>query len=176
MRAVRRAVQVVAMGVSGTGKSEVGSRVASHFGMEFIEGDAHHPKANIDKMSAGIPLDDDDRHPWLVELAGILAASQRLNQRTLLTCSALRRPYRDLLRDDLGDGSVIFLHLVGGFDVLHERMAHRSHFMPASLLQSQLDTLEPLGADEAGAVIDVDAPLETVVARSIEALRPWLEN
>lgn len=166
-----RALQVVVMGVSGTGKSEVGHRVADRLAMTYVEGDAHHPEANIAKMSAGEPLTDDDRRPWLEELAAILDDHARRGIPTVLGCSALRRPYRDLLRGERTDGSVVFLHLVADADVLDERMRRREHFMPPALLRSQLETLEPLEADERGVAIDVDAPLETVVERGVEAVR-----
>ncbi|KQO38931.1 MULTISPECIES: gluconokinase [unclassified Aeromicrobium] len=165
------ALQVVVMGVSGTGKSEVGSRVADRLSMTYVEGDAHHPAANIAKMSAGTPLTDDDRRPWLEELAGILADHAARGIPTVLGCSALRRTYRDLLRGDQPPGSVAFLHLVADVDVLDARMRRREHFMPATLLRSQLDTLEPLEPDEPGVAIDVDAPLDLVVDRGVEAVR-----
>ncbi len=165
------AAQVVAMGVSGTGKSAVGTRVAALLSMEYVEGDTHHPQANIDKMSAGHPHTDEDRRPGLEELSAILARRRADGEPTILGCSALKRSYRDLLR---GDGDVVFLHLAAGFDVLHERMEHREHFFPPSLLRSQLDTLEPLQPDERGVVIDVDAPLDAVVERAVAGLRPLL--
>lgn len=163
--------QVVVMGVSGTGKSAVGHRVADELGLTYLEGDEHHPQANIDKMSRGEPLDDDDRRPWLTELAGMLAQNQAAGVHAILGCSALRRSYRDLLRSEVAEGSVTFLHLEAGFDVLRERMDHREHFMPSSLLQSQLDTLEPLEPDELGHVIDVDAPLDDVVDSAVRQLQ-----
>ncbi len=159
------------MGVSGTGKSAVGHRVADALDMTYVEGDDHHPRANIEKMSRGEPLDDDDRRPWLTELAGILAENQAAGVSSILGCSALRRSYRDLLRSEVADDTLTFLHLEAGFDVLRERMDTREHFMPSSLLQSQLDTLEPLEPDERGHVIDVDAPLDDVVDSAVRQLR-----
>ena len=114
-------------------------------------------------MSAGVPLDDDDRRPWLQRLGAELARYDEAGQRVVLTCSALKRGYRDLLRSDVPQGSVFFVHLAASFDVLRARMEARRHFMPASLLQSQLDTLEPLGPDEDGAVFDVTDPVDRVV-------------
>lgn len=163
-------LQVVVMGVSGTGKSAVGSAVAARLSMPYVEGDEHHPPANVAKMAGGTPLTDEDRRPWLEELAGILASAAADGRSTVLGCSALRRRYRDLLRGDLPSGSVVFLHLVADADVLDARMRHREHFMPASLLRSQLETLEPLEPDEAGAVLDVDAPLDRVVEQGVEAV------
>ncbi len=160
------------MGVSGTGKTSVGERIAAELGAPFIEGDQHHPQTNIDKMAAGIPLTDEDRMPWLRTLAGLLAEHARDDEPAVLACSSLRRSYRDVLRAAVPDGRVFFLHLDASFDVLERRMARRRrHFMPVSLLRSQLDALEPLGADELGAVVDVAAPLTAVAERSVAAIR-----
>lgn len=165
------ALQVVVMGVSGTGKSEIGTRCAQQLAMTYIEGDSFHPPANIEKMSAGHPLTDDDRRPWLEQLSQMLAANRDEGVPTVLACSSLRRSYRDILRGTTEPGDVVFVHLAADFEVLRDRMEHRSHFMPASLLQSQLDTLEPLQADERGTVIDVDAPIADVVAAAVQAVR-----
>jgi gluconokinase len=156
---------VVAMGVSATGKTAVGTELADRLGMAFIEGDSHHPPANIEKMEAGTPLTDEDRQPWLEALADVLREAERTGEDTVLTCSALRRAYRDTLRSAVHDADVFFLHLHAPFEVLEERMSHRTkHFMPTSLLQSQFDTLEPLEEDETGAIVDVSPPLEQVVS------------
>lgn len=164
-------LQIVLMGVSGTGKSAVGARMATELGLPYVEGDDHHPAANVAAMASGVPLTDEDRRPWLEELAALLADRARQGRAVLLGCSALRRCYRDLLRGDLPRGSVAFLHLDAEPDVLRARMERRRHFMPASLLPSQLSTLERLGPDELGTAIDVDAPLDRVVERGIEAVR-----
>ncbi len=176
-------LQVVVMGVTATGKSAVGTRVAERLDMAYIEGDAFHPEANIAKMSAGEPLTDDDRQPWLEILAGMLADNREAGTASIMGCSALRRRYRDILR---GQGSVPsaaqgpaplprvhFLHLTAPFDVLLDRMKHREHFMPPSLLQSQIDTLEPLEDDESGVVLDVDAPLDEVVDAAVAAVETF---
>src|SRR3546814_321571 len=135
---------LLVMGVSGTGKSSVATALAAELHLGFVEGDDHHPRANIEKMSAGIPLDDDDRRPWLEELAGVLAAAATANRPVVLTCSALKRAYRDQLRRGAPD--LVFVHLSGTREVLLPRMAGRErHFMPPELLDSQLATLEPLG-------------------------------
>ena len=155
---------LVVMGVSGTGKTTVAEALADRLAMRFIEGDSLHPASNIAKMSAGTPLDDDDRRPWLESLGDLLARDHADGVSTVLTCSALKRAYRDLLRARVPAGSVFFVHLAAPFDVLRTRMESRQHFMPASLLQSQFDTLEPLGPDEDGAVFDVTEPVDTVVA------------
>lgn len=160
-------LQVVVMGVTATGKSAVGTRVAERLDMAYIEGDAFHPEANIAKMSAGEPLTDEDRQPWLETLADMLAENRESGTASVMGCSALRRRYRDILR---GQGSVHFLHLTAPFDVLLDRMKHREHFMPPSLLQSQIDTLEPLEDDESGVVLDVDAPLDEVVDAAVAAV------
>ena len=158
------------MGVSGTGKTTVATELAEHFGWRFIEGDSLHPPANIAKMSAGKPLDDDDRRPWLEVLGRLLAFHHADGISSVLTCSALKRSYRDLLRAGVPEGSVFFVHLAAPFEVLLERMESREHFMPPSLLQSQFDTLEPLGEDEAGDVFDVSAPVEDVVRAVVEVV------
>ena len=160
------------MGVSGTGKTTVAVAVAERLGWRFVEGDERHPPANIEKMSAGIPLDDADRQPWLEELGAELASHHREGASSVLTCSALKRRYRDVLRSGVATGSVYFVHLDASFEVLRERMETREHFMPASLLQSQLDTLERLGADESGQVFDVSQPVEQVVAEVLAAVAP----
>ena len=162
--------QVVVMGVTATGKSAVGTRLAARLDMAYIEGDEFHPEANIAKMAAGEPLTDDDRRPWLETLARMLADNRDAGIATVLGCSALRRSYRDILRGSMRSDAVGFVHLTASFDVLRERMEHREHFMPASLLQSQFDTLEPLDDDESGVLLDVDAPLEDVVDAAAAAV------
>ena len=163
-------LHVVVMGVSGTGKSVVGRRIAAELGVPLVEGDSHHPRSNIEKMSAGVPLTDQDRMPWLRTLAGLVADQHALGHPTVLACSALRRSYRDVLRGTLPEGVVFFVHLDAPYDVLEARMNEREHFMPASLLRSQVDTLEPLEEDEHGVVVDVTPPLEEVVAAAVRAL------
>jgi len=162
--------QVVVMGVTATGKSAVGTRLADRLDMAYIEGDEFHPEANIAKMSAGEPLTDDDRRPWLETLARMLADNREAGVATVLGCSALRRSYRDILRGSMPSDAVGFVHLTASFDVLRDRMEQREHFMPASLLQSQFDTLEPLDDDERGVQLDVDAPLEDVVDAAAAAV------
>ena len=161
---------LVVMGVSGTGKTTVATELADHYGWQFIEGDSLHPPANIAKMSAGIPLDDDDRWPWLEVLASLLAFHHDDGISSVLTCSALKRSYRDALRADVPDGAVFFVHLAAPFPVLQARMESREHFMPPSLLQSQFDVLEPLAADEHGAVFDVSQPVADVISQVIDAI------
>lgn len=131
--------RILLMGVSGVGKSTVGRALASHFGLTFIEADDYHPLANKEKMAAGQALEDEDRWPWLEELAGVCAAHE--DHGFVLACSALKKSYREVLASKMRYVMDIFL-LHGDTDLISERMQLRSHFMPASLLQSQFDTLE----------------------------------
>ncbi len=164
------AISVVVMGVSATGKTHVGQRLAPELGCAFVEGDSYHPEANIVKMEAGTPLTDEDRAPWLQALADELERRETAGESSVVTCSALRRAYRDVLRT--GSPELFFVHLHAPFEVLLGRMSQRTkHFMPTSLLQSQFDTLEPLEPDEAGAVVDVTPPLEEVVRTAAAAVR-----
>lgn len=154
-------MHLVVMGVSGTGKSTVGTGLRDRLGWEFAEGDDFHPRANVEKMASGRPLVDEDRWPWLRSLADWTAEHDRAGAATIITCSALRRSYRDVLRKG-GEGTW-FVHLVGDKGLLLERMGAREHFMPPSLLESQLDTLESLEPDERGAVYDVANPPDRLV-------------
>lgn len=164
---------VVVMGVSGTGKTTVGEELGRRLGVTFIEGDSLHPVRNIAKMSAGQPLDDDDRRPWLETLNALVTFHHAEGISAVLTCSALRRAYRDILREGLPAGSVYFVHLAAPAAVLRSRMESRDHFMPASLLQSQLDTLEPLEVDEVGGAFDVTVPVDSVCDAVLAALEEW---
>ena len=153
------ASQIVVMGVSGSGKSTVGAAVAQRLRVPFADADDFHPAENIAKMAAGVPLDDDDRHPWL-EIIGQWLATH--TDGGVISCSALKKKYRDQLRNHCPD--VEFLHLHGTVEVIAARQASRpGHFMPASLLQSQFDTLEPLENDERGTVVDVDQDIDSIV-------------
>jgi gluconokinase len=158
---------VVVMGVSGSGKTTVGVALARRLGMPFSDADDFHSPENKAKMAAGIPLTDDDRAPWLESVAAWLA--DHADTGGVVSCSALRRAYRDVLRGDRP--RTVFLHLHGDREVLAARLAARpGHFMPATLLDSQLATLEPLQADETGQVLDVALPVDTLVDRSLEVL------
>jgi gluconokinase len=147
------------MGVSGSGKSTVGAALARRLGVPFADADRFHPPANIAKMTAGTPLTDEDRYLWLK------ACGQWLAQHTdggVLSCSALKRRYRDQLRSHCP--GVEFLHLTGSPEVIGRRQASRpGHFMPATLLQSQFATLEPLGPDEHGMALDVDENVKSII-------------
>lgn len=164
---------LVVMGVSGTGKSTVARGLASTFGLALAEADDFHPLANIEKMRAGTPLDDDDRRPWLEALADWTRARHDEDAATVVTCSALRRSYRDVLRSAVPDEPTLFMHLVAGREVLRERMERREgHFMSASLLDSQLATLEPLDAEEDGVVVDNDGSAEDTLRAAVA----WVED
>jgi gluconokinase len=147
------------MGVSGSGKSTVGAALAQRLRVPFADADDFHPEANIAKMTAGHALDDDDRRPWLDSIGEWLAAH---SEGGVMSCSALKRTYRDQLRAHCPD--VDFLHLAGTPEVIGRRQASRpGHFMPASLLASQFETLEPLAADEHGVDVNVDQNIDSIV-------------
>jgi gluconokinase len=153
---------LVVMGVAGSGKTTVATLLGDHLGITYAEADQFHPQANIDKMSAGTPLTDEDRWPWLEAIRDWLSSEADAGRSGVVTCSALRRSYRDLLRT--ARGQVCFVHLDGSPELLADRMQHRSgHFMPTSLLPSQLATLEPLTDDERGFRLDIAAPPEQLV-------------
>lgn len=159
-RAPAPAPLLVVMGVSGSGKSTVGIALAERLGVPFADADDFHPPANIAKMSAGIPLDDDDRAGWLDVVGEWLAAHD--DRGGVVSCSALKRAYRDRLRVHVPRAE--FVHLAGTRQVIEARQAARiGHFMPPSLLDSQFATLEPLGDDENGVVVDVDQTVPAIV-------------
>jgi gluconokinase len=151
---------IVVMGVSGSGKSTVGAALAQRLRVPFADADDFHPPANVAKMTAGEALDDDDRYPWLETIGEWLARHN--GDGGVMSCSALKRKYRDQLRRRCPD--TVFLHLSGTPEVIGKRQASRpGHFMPASLLASQFETLEPLEADERGVAIDVDQNIDSIV-------------
>jgi gluconokinase len=152
---------IVVMGVSGSGKSTVGAALAGRLRVPFEDADDLHPRANIEKMTRGEPLDDSDRWPWLERMGEWLTAHATGG---VIACSALKRSYRDQLRHHCPD--VEFLHLESGRDVIERRQAGRpGHFMPATLLTSQFETLEPLAPDERGVVVDVDGSVDEIVTK-----------
>nr|WP_295045350.1 gluconokinase [uncultured Paracoccus sp.] len=160
---------IVVMGVSGSGKTTTGTALAERMGWAFVEGDSFHPEANVRKMAEGTPLDDADRAPWLHALADQIAAADARGDSLVLGCSALKRAYRDILRG--GAPRVRFLHIHGSRDLLAERLDHRAgHFFPPKLLDSQLATLEPLAADEDGAVVDLALPVDDQVRMAVRLL------
>lgn len=151
------------MGVSGTGKSTVGRGLAETLGLPFVEGDDLHPPANVAKMAAGIPLTDADRAPWLDRIAA------ELGRPLIITCSALKRSYRDRLRAAAPDLVLVYLH--GSPELLASRMAQRDgHFMPQSLLESQLATLEEPSADEDAIPVDVELRPDEIVELVVDRL------
>jgi gluconokinase len=169
MAAPDAAPQVVVMGVSGVGKSTVAEGLSASLGWSFAEGDAFHSAANVAKMASGHPLTDDDRWSWLRAIGAWMSERIEAGQPSVVTCSALRRAYRDLLRD--GRPEVRFLHLVAAEGLVADRMRSRTnHYMPTSLLHSQFDLLEPLEADEPGATVSVEGTTSDVLRRAVAAL------
>jgi gluconokinase len=163
---------LIAMGVSGAGKTRIGELLAERLHCGFTDGDAFHSEANKKKMHDGIPLTDEDRWPWLRTIRAAIEEKQRAHETAVFTCSSLKRSYRDILRGT--DRDVCFVYLKGSFEVLHERLASRTgHFFDPSLLQSQLDTLEEPQQDEAITVSIELAPEQIVdeVVKQMEARR-----
>jgi len=159
------------MGVSGSGKSAVASEVAHQIQAAFLDGDFLHPRSNIMKMAAGDPLNDDDRKPWLQALNDAAFAMQRTNKVSLIVCSALKKRYRDLLRD--GNPNLSFIYLKGDFDVIETRLkARKGHFFKTQMLVTQFDALEEPGADEQEVlVVNIGQPLDGVVASTIDVIK-----
>ena len=161
---------VVVMGVSGSGKTTIGTLVAHELQVEFIDGDSLHPIANVEKMASGTPLDDDDRAPWLEIVGRTLHEHGERGDGLVVACSALKGMYRDQIRSQAP--AALFLHLSGSLEVLTRRIEGRSgHFMPAALLQSKIDTLEPLAGDEDGYVLDINQPVAEMVREAVVHLR-----
>ncbi|MEE1800170.1 gluconokinase [Streptomyces sp. NPDC101062] len=159
---------VVVMGVAGTGKTTVGPLLAAALGVPYAEGDDFHPPENIAKMSAGVPLEDADRWPWLDAIGAW--AHGRAGLGGVASSSALKRAYRDRLR--AAAPGALFLHLAGERSLVEQRMSERKgHFMPTALLDSQYAALENLGADEAGVTVDVTGTPEDITERAVAALR-----
>lgn len=166
----QRLISLVLMGVAGVGKSSVLAALGERLGWPTLEGDALHPPVNVAKMAAGIPLTDEDREPWLAAVAAWIGERERERTSSIVTCSALRRRYRDVLRR--GRPWVWFVHLEAPPDVLLGRIQGRTgHFMPGSLLESQLEALEPLDPDEPGTTLAGLAPPTDLANQIIEELR-----
>lgn len=151
------------MGVSGSGKTTIGERLAAALDMRFVDGDSLHPVSNVEKMTAGIPLTDEDRWPWLDAVGAVLA-----EEGVVVACSALRRTYRDRLRGCAPDLRLVYLHAPR--ELLAERMSHRDHFMPVDLLDSQFATLEEPAPDEHAIAIDVAVTVDKSVAAAVQGL------
>ena len=150
------------MGVSGSGKSTVAAELAKQLSWTFEDGDRFHPKSNVAKMSAGRPLTDEDRWPWLRAIAGEIDRVCKAGGHVVIACSALKRAYRDILVHGRGDVRIVFLN--GSQALIANRLAERkNHFMPPGLLDSQFKTLEPPQADENPITVSIDAPVETIV-------------
>ncbi len=159
------------MGVSGSGKTTVGILVAALLGVPFHDADDLHPPRNVAKMKAGVPLTDDDRWRWLESLGGLLAAESRGGVGSVVACSALKRAYRERIAGAAGV-PLLFVHLDGDRRTLEQRMRDRKgHFMPPSLLDSQLQALEPLGADEPGFRVVLTEPAGDVAAHVVARCR-----
>jgi gluconokinase len=163
------AAAAVVMGVSGSGKSTVGAALADRLGWEFVDGDSLHPPANVAKMHAGQPLDDRDREPWLDAIAARIDSWIEEGRPGVITCSALKRRYRDRIIGDRAEVRLIYLS--GSRDMIGGRLAtRRGHFMPASLLDSQFAVLEPPGPEEHPIVVDIDRPVAAIVDAIVTGL------
>jgi gluconokinase len=161
---------IIVMGVSGSGKTSVGEYLATRLGMAFLEGDGLHPASNVEKMSKGIPLTDEDRMPWLDLIGERMAAFVARREGIVVSCSALKRSYRERLRAAV-DGELDFVYLHGSKDLLTKRMGGRQgHFMPTSLLASQLKTLEVPTGEPGVVTVDIDRPVHGIVDAAVEGL------
>ncbi|KIA91304.1 gluconate kinase [Pedobacter kyungheensis] len=160
---------IILMGVSGSGKTVVGKALAPRIQAEFIDGDNLHSQRNVDKMAAGIPLTDEDRLDWLQLIAKVGREHVAHGTSCIIACSALKKAYRELLRVD--NPAISFVYLKGSFDLIHDRIAKRSHqYMPSSLLQSQFDTLEEPQVDEQDVLtVSIDQPIDAIVAEIAQA-------
>jgi gluconokinase len=162
---------LVVMGVSGSGKSTIADKLAERLGWTYEDGDKFHPASNVAKMSAGHPLTDEDRWPWLRAIAGEIDRACKAGQHVVIACSALKRAYRDILvhrRDD-----VRIVYLKGTPKLIADRLAQRKdHFMPPGLLASQFKTLEPPDASENPVTVSIDASVETIVGDIVRQLNP----
>jgi gluconokinase len=160
---------VIVMGVSGSGKTTVGTLLAGRLGWEYEDADWFHPAANIDKMHNGIPLTDEDRWPWLQAIAAWIDGTRQARGHGVVSCSALKRRYRDILTGNRSDVRLVYLK--GDATLIARRIATRhEHFMPASLLKSQFDALEEPGPDEHPVTVPIDLPPRDIVARILEEL------
>ncbi len=160
---------LVVMGVSGSGKSTIAERLAARINWRYVDGDRFHPPANVAKMSAGHPLTDEDRWPWLRAIADEIDRLSAAGQRGVVACSALKRAYRDILVHDRDDVRIVFLN--GTQDLIAKRLAARKgHFMPPGLLESQFKTLEPPQPDEQPITVSIDSSIEAIINDIIRQL------
>jgi len=167
---VQERQHLVLIGVAGSGKTTLAALLAQRLGWAAAEADDFHPPANVAKMAAGTPLTDDDRWPWLRAIAAWIGEQDGAGRSSIVTCSALKRSYRDVLA--AAPGRVRFVHLTGDAGLIADRMGHRTgHFMPTTLLPSQFAALEPLAPDEDGVTVDVDAPPDALADEVLRALR-----
>ena len=158
---------IVVMGVSGSGKSAVGELLAARLGLRFEDADDLHPRTNVDKMAAGVPLTDEDRGPWLMLVGGAMAAARDTG--LVMACSALKRRYRDTIRDVAPEAA--FVQLTGSRALLADRLEERKgHFMPPTLLDSQLAIVEGLGDGERGVIVDITPTAADIVDTIVERL------
>ena len=164
----------ILMGVSSTGKTSIGTSLAQRFGIKLIDGDDLHPRTNIIKMGSGQPLNDVDRAPWLERIRDAAFSLEQKSEIGIIVCSALKKQYRDLIRD--GNENVKFLFLEGSFDLVLERMKQRKgHYMKTEMLKSQFDTLETPQQDEPDVLhVNIDGSFEEVVERCAQVLEPYL--
>ncbi|MER9170594.1 gluconokinase [Mesorhizobium australicum] len=161
---------IVVMGVSGCGKTEVGVEIAARLGIAFVEGDTLHPRGNVEKMSAGIPLADDDRWPWLDLVGAALRQAREEGRGLVVSCSALKKSYRDRLRHVAG-GPLFFVFLDGSRSLLQARLAaRRDHFFPPALLDSQFAALEHPGDEKLVVTVDIDAPIDRIADATLQGL------
>jgi gluconokinase len=170
-----KACAIIVMGVSGSGKSTIAKALAARLGWRFEDGDGFHPKANVEKMSAGQPLTDTDREPWLRAIASEIDRACAAGEPIVIACSALKRAYRDILvhgRDD-----VRIVHLDGSKTLIAKRLAERKgHFMPPGLLDSQFATLETPQPDEKALLVSIDAPVDAIVAEIVGGIAGHAED
>lgn len=162
-------IKCVIMGVSGSGKSTVGKAIADHFKASFIDGDDLHPRVNIIKMKSGIPLDDEDRKPWLERINDVFFSFENRHQSGVVVCSALKKKYRDMLRE--GNEGLIFVHLYGSKDLIRERMSRRQgHFMKEEMLNSQFAALEFPDSEADVINVDISGSPEEIVKKAVSQI------
>jgi gluconokinase len=162
---------IVVMGVAGSGKSTIGEKLAERLGWTYEDGDRFHPRANVEKMSAGHPLTDEDRWPWLRAIADEIDRICKKDEHVVIGCSALKRAYRDVLVHGRDDVRIVYLD--GSQQLIAQRLAARKgHFMPPALLESQFKTLQPPGADERPVTVSIDASVEVIVEDILRKLGP----